>query len=1049
MIKTSIKRPVTVMMCLIMVIMAGLISLKSLKLDLMPSMDIPIAIVSTTYVGAGPEEIENLVTKPIENAVGTVSNVDTVSSTSSSNSSMVMIKFVEGTNIDTAATDVREKIDLIKSTLPDDANDPMVMKIDINDLSSIVLGVGSDKMDTAELTEFVDDNIKDQFEKIDGVASANVIGGLDKVVNVTLNTNRMNGYGISSSQIAGALKAENINVPVGNLRDGSTKISAKTNGEFKSLDDIKNILLTTSGGSTVRLRDVADVELTTEDENSYAIVNGTKSVIISLGKQSDANLVDISEKVNEKIAKLNAQYPDLNIGMLSDTSDYIKTSVNNVMSTAIQAAIMAVIVLYIFLRSISTSAIIAVSIPTSIVATFALMYVSNMTLNIISLGGITIGIGMLVDNSVVVLENVYKYHSKGYSAKESAELGASEVGMSVMASTLTTVAVFIPLMFVSGTIGQLMRDLSLTVCYSLGASLIVSLTFVPMACSKLLVHEEKNEGNLSKGGPLGKIMDKWGLALEKLDRGYRKLLHFSLRRKKKVFIVVVLVFVISLGLIPIVGLDLMPTMDQGAASITINMPSGTVIDETTKVVDEVMDRISDIPETEEYYIMAGSSTSSMLTGTSQTDTASINLTFCDVKDRDRSTEEIVDDIKERIKTIPGADITASASSSAMGSYSNSSDVELEITGDDLTELRQTANDIEKILKQQSWTKDVVNSSEDSALETTVSINREKASQYGLTTSAIATTLSTAVNGSTATTYKVSSDDEIDVVIKADDTVVNYVSDLQKVTIPTSRGIIPITDVVDIVTDEGATSITRENNQRYITVGTNLNGVSLGDAQKKIGARLSQDSFPEGISYSFTGDVETMGDTFSGLILALVVALALVYMIMASQFESLIHPFLIMFAVPLAITGAIFGLFITRNSITSTTFMGFIMLVGMVVNNGIVLVDYTNQLRERGMECDEALEEAGPNRLRPILMTTLTTVIGMIPTALALGEGTEMQKPMAIAIIFGLSISTLVTLVFIPVLYSTIEKIRYKGIKKKVKHQLIKNKLKDSTGDLKD
>ena len=385
----------------------------------------------------------------------------------------------------------------------------------------------------------------------------------------------------------------------------------------------------------------------------------------------------------------------------------------------------------------------------------------------------------------------------------------------------------------------------------------------------------------------------------------------------------------------------------------------------------------------------------------------------------------------------------------MGSYSNSSDVELEITGDDLTELRQTANDIEKILKQQSWTKDVVNSSEDSALETTVSINREKASQYGLTTSAIATTLSTAVNGSTATTYKVSSDDEIDVVIKADDTVVNYVSDLQKVTIPTSRGIIPITDVVDIVTDEGATSITRENNQRYITVGTNLNGVSLGDAQKKIGALLSQYSFPEGISYSFTGDVETMGDTFSGLILALVVALALVYMIMASQFESLIHPFLIMFAVPLAITGAIFGLFITRNSITSTTFMGFIMLVGMVVNNGIVLVDYTNQLRERGMECDEALEEAGPNRLRPILMTTLTTVIGMIPTALALGEGTEMQKPMAIAIIFGLSISTLVTLVFIPVLYSTIEKIRYKGIKKKVKHQLIKNKLKDSTGDLKD
>ena len=1040
-IKTAIKRPVTTVMAILIVILAGVISLTTLKLDLMPSIDIPMAIVSTTYVGAGPEEIENLITKPIEEAVGTVSNVDTISSTSSSNSSMVMIQFVDGTDIDTAASDLREKIDLIKGTLPDDASEPMVMKLDINDMSSIVVGVGSENMDIADLTTFVDDNISNDIEKIDGVASVNVVGGLNDVVNITLDTNKMNGYGISSSQITNALKAENINMPIGQINNGTTKITAKTVGEFKSLDDIRNILLTTSGGSTIRLSDVANVELTTEDENSYAIVNGNKSVIMSISKQSDANIVDISDKINAEIEKLSQQYPDLSIKMLSDTSDYIRTSVNNVLTTAFQAAILAVIVLFIFLRSISTSAIIAVSIPTSIVATFALMYLCDMTLNIISLGGITIGIGMLVDNSVVVLENIYKYHTKGYPAKEAAEMGASEVGLSVMASTLTTVAVFIPLMFVSGTIGQMFKDLSLTVCFSLGASLIVSLSFVPMACSKLLVHEERSEENMSKGGPIGRLLDKWGAALNKIDSTYRKCLHFVLRRKKRTLLVTVAIFIVSMGLIPIVGFDLMPTMDEGSASINIEMPSGTVIDETTKVVDEVMNRISDIPETEEYYIMAGSSTSSMLTGSSQTDTASITLNFVDIKDRDRSTDEIVEDIKERVKTIPGADITVSASSTAMGSYSSSSDVEIQINGDDIDNLRQAGYDIEKMLEKQPWAKDVVNSSETSVLEASVVINREKAAQYGLTTSAVASTLSTAVNGSTATTYKVDGD-EIDVIIKDDENRVSYLNDLQKVTIQTSRGIIPITDVVDISTDESATSITRKDNHKYLTIGLNLNGISSGEAQQNIVNLLNQYTFPDGCTYEFTGDIETMVDTFQSLLLALVVALALVYMIMASQFESFIHPFLIMFAVPLAITGAIFGLFITGESITSVTFMGFIMLVGMVVNNGIVLIDYTNQLRAKGMECNEALEEAGPNRLRPILMTTLTTVIGMVPMALAIGEGTEMQRPMAVAIIFGLSISTLVTLFFIPVLYSAVEMFRLKNVSKKTKNKLFGSKFKD-------
>lgn len=1026
--KYSIKRPVTVIMATMIVILTGLLSLSTLKLNLMPNIDIPIVVISTTYIGAGPEEIENLISKPIEEAVGTVSNVDTVSSTSSSNSSMVVVKFLDGTDTNVAASDVREKIDLIKSTLPDEANDPMVLKIDINEMSSIVVGVGSSSMDVPELTKFVDDNITKSIEKIDGVASVNALGGLNNVVNITLDTQKMNGYGISAGQISSILKAENINTPIGKLENGTTKITARSLGEFKSVDDIKNIQLTTSGGSKVRLSDVANVEYTTEDENSYAIVDGQKSIILAISKQSNANTVEISDKIVSAMDKLNSKYPQIHMSMLSSTSDYIKTSVKNVLSTAMQAAIMAVIVLFIFLRSGKTSAIIAVSIPTSVVATFALMYLCNMTLNVISLGGITIGIGMLVDNSVVVLENITKFHSKGIPADEAAEKGTNEVAVAVAASTLTTVVVFIPLMFVKGTVGQMFKDLSLTVCFSLLASLVVSLTFVPMAYSRLLRSEEEKT---RKNTPINKFLDSWGKGLDRLDSFYRKVLAAALCNKKKIIIIVTAVFILSLGLIPLTGVEFMPDMDEGAAKINIAMPSGTEIDETSNVLNEVLKRISDIPETKSYYVLAGATETSLMTGGSQTDTASVNLTFCDKKDRKRSTNDIVDEIKEKVKTIPGADITVSASSNAMGSdYESSSDVEIQLNDDDNNELRSVGKDIEKLIASQSWAKDVVNSSEDSALEADIVIDRDKAAKYSVTTSDIASALSTAVNGSTATKFKVDND-EIDVILKDDDKKVSSMNDLQKVTLSTPSGIIPITDVVDINTDESATSITRKDNHKYITIGANLKGdMKIGNAREELTKLLSSYKFPEGCTYEFTGDLDSMQSTFTSLVYALIVAMLLVYMIMASQFESFIHPFIVMFSVPLGITGAILGLFVCRLTITATSFMAFIMLVGMVVNNAIVLIDYANQLRARGMECNEALLAAGPSRLRPILMTTLTTVIGMVPMALALGEGTEMQRPMGVAIIFGLSISTLITLIFIPVLYSSVDVLRTHKHKKK-------------------
>lgn len=1028
--KHSIKRPVTTVMVMLIAILAGVVSLLGLDLDLMPTIDIPIAVVSTTYSGAGPEEIETLITKPIESALGTVSNVDSISSTSSANSSMVLIQFVDGTDLDMAAIDMREKIDLVKGSLPEDANDPMVLKMDMAMMSSIMVGVSSEK-DLASLTTLLEDSIVNRIERIEGVAAVSIVGGVTKEIQVTMSPEKMQGYGITASQISGILKSENANFPTGEITQGEYKLQLRAVGEFRSVDEIRELPITTSNGVVIHLSDVADVSEGIKDEDSYTIINGKESIILSIQKQSDANIVNISDKVNAELDRIYKDYPDINISMLSDTSEYIKTSVNNVLSTAFQSALLAIVVLLFFLRDPKTSFIIGVSIPTSLVVTFALMYVNDMTLNIISLGGLTIGIGMLVDNSVVVLENIFRHWKNGSEPKIASEIGASEVSMSVMASTLTTVAVFIPLMFVKGSIGQMFKDLSLTVSFSLMASLIVSLTFVPMACSLVLKREETKVKKISI---FSKFLDAWGRGVDAIDSFYRKVLTWSLKNKKKTVAVVMAAFIGTLALIPLMGIDLMPVMDEGSASITIDMPKGTVIGETTKIIDEVLLRIEDIEETELMYLMVGGSASFM---GGSTDSATVNMNFVGKDERERSTEEIVIDIRERLKGIAGAEIKVSSSSNAMGSYGGG-DISIQLNGDETDKLREIGNDIVAIVSQMQGTAEVESSLQDSVPEANIVINRTKASVYGINAATIANAVSTAITGSVATQYKVDGT-EIDIRLKQNGSTDKYISDLKNITITAPTGVtLPLTEVADIVIKDGATSISRIDQHKYITVSAKSIGRDANSIKNEIIQKLDKYNFPDGYDYEFTGSLESMTESYNNLMIVLIVAVLLVYMIMASQFESLIYPFIVMFSVPLALTGGIFGLFITGKTISVTAFMGFIMLVGMVVNNAIVLVDYTNQLREKGMECIDALIEAGPTRLRPILMTTLTTILGLVPMALSTSEGTEMQQPLAISVIFGLTISTIVTLVFIPVLYAGVDKFRFRTRRNKKKNKKIKS-----------
>lgn len=602
--------------------------------------------------------------------------------------------------------------------------------------------------------------------------------------------------------------------------------------------------------------------------------------------------------------------------------------------------------------------------------------------------------------------------------------------MAIIASTLTTVAVFLPMALIGGTTGAMMKNLSFTIVYALAASVVVALTFVPMACALLLKRETKTI--VWKNLKLLSFLDHWEGAIDTLSRKYEKLLKWALRHRKKTVLTVLLVFVLSLCCVPLAGMDFMASMDQGVANISVELPNGTDLDTTEETTLEVLYRLQDIPEADVIYANVGSGM--MSTGTNS---SSITMNLVDAKERKRSTEEVCEEIKKLLADIPGADITASSSSSAMGSLA-SADVTMNVYGYDADTLLDVEKDLVAKLSEVDGLSDVEGSTGETVPEAKVTIDRGKASQYGITTASVAGALNTAISGSTATQYKLDGT-EIDVVIRYDTDNVNYLTDLNNLTVTSAYGTqVPLSDIATVTMDESATTIMRENQKNYITINANADNMSTSDAQKLVENAMADIELPDGCTYEFGGMMEMMNDTFSSLLTAMVVAVLLVYMIMASQFESLRYPFIVMFSMPLAITGAIIGLLITGNTITMPAMMGFVMLIGMVVNNGIVLVDYTNQLMERGMNCYDALTTAGPRRLRPILMTTLTTVLGMVPMALATSEGSEMMQALAIAVIFGLTLSTMVTLIFIPVLYMWMNERKRKSNAKKTAKQIAKN-----------
>jgi len=1001
-------------MMVLVVVIFGAISLAGLPIDLYPEIEIPVAIVSTSYSGAGPQEIENLITKRIEGAIATVGNIDTINSISSQGSSIVIAQFNTGTNMDFATLEMREKVDLVKGALPDDATQPMVIKIDPNSMPIVQIALSTNGS-LSSLQSLAEDNFKQRFERLEGVASVDIGGGLTDEIEVSVDIARLSRYGLSINQLNQLLSAANTNLPGGVVENGEQDLTIRVIGEFNSIDEIRDMPITLNTGSIITLKDIAKVELKNKDITGISRTNGEDSINISIKKQSGKNTVQVADLVSREVEKLKKDYPDVKINIVIDTSTIIRDSINNVIDNVIVGSIFAIAVLYIFLKNIRSTLIVGVSIPISLIASFILLYFNKITLNMMTLGGLALAVGMLVDSAIVVLENIYRYRVEGYSKREAAIKGAKEVGLSITASTLTTIAVFLPIVFVDGMVGILFKDFAMTVTLSLTASLVVALTFIPMLSSKILTIDDDTEGKKKKLDFIYKAFDN---LFEKIENKYKSLLELGLKRRKTTIAISVIVFVLSVVSLAGVGMEFFPVTDEGSMTINISLPLGSNIyqvDEITKIVEE---KITEIPEIDVIFAnvtSGGFGSHSINTGNS----GSISINLVKLRERKRSTKEVAEEVRKITKDIPGAEITVTESSN-MGMAGSSAPVSISIKGDELEVLEKISNDFKDIIESVEGTRDVKTSLSDAVPEVEIQVNKENAAIYGLTTSQIASAIRGGASGTIVAKYK-DEGDELDIVVRATEDITESLSNLGQLDVTTPSGInIPISQVADISIVKGPIQINREDQERVVTVTSQITGRDLRSISLDIEKELKNYEFPSGYSYKIGGENEQMIDAFKQLLLALILAIILIYMVMAAQFESLINPFIIMFTIPLAFGGGLLGLFITRKSFGVTAFIGIIMLAGIVVNNGIVLIDYINTLRQEGKERFEAITTAGPIRLRPILMTTLTTILGLVPLALGIGEGAEMQAPMAVVVISGLTLSTVLTLVFVPVLYTVFD-----------------------------
>jgi len=1059
-ISFSIGRPVTIAMIFIAAVVFGFVSLDRLDLKLLPEISYPTLTVQTEYPDAAPLEVENFVTRPLEEAVGVIAGLRNLRSVSKPGLSEITLEFSWSSQMDYAALDVREKIDLIE--LPRETKQPVILRYDPSLDPVIRLGLYGDE-NMVRLRYIADRTVKKEIESLDGVASAKVLGGLEEEIQVIIDEKKLAAVGIPITVVSNRLLEDNINQSGGRLRDRGSEFLLRTENEFQDIDDIRNTVISQIDGRRIVLGDLATVTRGYREREVISRINGKEAVEVAIYKEGDGNTVEVAERIQARVGRLQNSLPKaVRMEVLFDQSRFIKTSINEVLSNAIIGALLAIIVLYLFLRDLRSTLIIGLSIPISIMATFVLMRQLGVSLNLMSLGGLALGVGMLVDNSIVVLENISRYKEQGLDRKEATYKGASGVGRAVIASTLTSVAVFLPIVFVEGIAGQVFRDQALTVSISLLASLAVALMLIPMISSLqgrpavdpvaifgepdatpkrrrlftrivirvfnvfaktipvFLLRVLRSIGRLFRF--LGNLLTRplvggFGKLYGLVERRYEPALNMALRRRGAFLFVIVLLFGASLWVSQFLGAELIPQFSQGEFSFNIELPQGSPLYATDSRLVEMEEIIDDMPGVESYFTSVGQA-SRLGSNTKNKDKniGQLNIVLSEKGNR-KQEEQIVETLRAKFAKLEKLDFKFARPMY----FTLQTPVELEIYGYNLETLRRTADHFERELALVPGIKDAKSSMEVGNPEVNVVFDRDRLSSFGLSLDEVSNRLKTKIQGEVPTKFK-ERELQVDIRVRTSAWQAEEVGELKSLVVGEREGApIMLGTVADIDVARGLTQITRISQQRAAVVSGNLSGRDLASVSSDIEGLVGNVELPPGVTVELGGQNEELSRSFKSLVFALLLAVFLVYLVMASQFESFVHPFIILFTVPLGAIGVVWLLLATGQSLSVVVFIGAIMLSGIVVNNGIVLIDYINQLRQTGMEKMQAIKEAGRVRLRPIIMTTLTTVLGLLPMALGLGEGAEIRSPMALTVIGGLLGATVLTLFVIPSVYSLVDR----------------------------
>lgn len=1022
MIGTFIRRPVFTTMLILLLVVFGIRSYPEIGVDLNPDVDLPIVSVRVTYDGASPEEMETLITKPIENRVSQVAGIKTLSSTVLEGYSETVLEFNLGVDPQDMASEVREKVASVRKRLPDDIDEPVVQTVDLSARSIVAYTFSSDARSRSEIRRLVEDTVKDELQMVEGVSEVNVYGASQRAMRIVLKPEKLAEYGITYQTVRDKINANNYNTPGGKAKNKSMEITVRTVGKYENINDIKNVVVANHEGRPVYITDVAEVYDGWEDEDTYGSANGKPSVLVFVSKQSKTNTVDVTDGVNAKMAELQETVlpADITVEKIRDQSKYIRDNIADVWNAILFGGFLALLITYLFLRNLRATIIGGLCIPTTVISTFFMMKALDFTLNNMSLMALSLAVGILIDDAIVVIENIFRHIEMGETPFQAAKNATEELTLAILATSLALMAVFVPIGNMGEIIGQYFKQFGLTVAFAIAFSTLVAFTLTPMV-SAYWLDDGSGSFDSSKGRNkyVQLVLDKFEAGFQAVRSIYNDLMSWSLKRPKKIVAVGIVSLLLNLLLLPFVGTEYSPTYDSGEFGISFKAPIGTSMEKTIELAAPVAKTVMELPEVRIAAMNIGN-------GRNPVNQGSIDVRLKPSDERERSMQEVMDYLRWDFRNVEGLKINVVSYQG--GGRGDSRPVQVGLRGSDIKQLKQYAQQLAEIIRQTPGATDVDISDSDEQLEIVIRLDHAKASQLGLDATGVGSMVEMAFMGkSTGNSYTIG-DNDYDIILQMDPGQRRDMNDVRNLRISASDGtFIRLGDIADIEYGSGPTRIEREDKQRQIVVYANTVGISPGDLISKIKSDyIQQLNMPPGYNYKMIGQADTMARSFAEIYKAVILAIVVVYMVLAAQFESFSQPLIIMASLPFAVIGAILGLLVSGQTANMMSMIGFTMLLGLVTKNAILLVDYANQARERGLPLREAVLEACSLRLRPIFMTTLSTILGMLPIALGIGEGAELRQSMGVVLVGGLTTSTILTLIVVPLMYLLFEEWKAKN-----------------------